>query len=189
MTSPSSSVLDFLAHPVSEMLMRENYLLWKAQVLPAVRGVQLMGYLDSKARRDQKPSRTWLTPPSWRKTNRYSAIYSIQWPAMWSFRSPCTQLRLRFGERSRGCLHPSLGQDSYTCAPSCQARARATQPCQLILPRCVVTQKRWRRQIRSLKMTMWSPTSSPGWTQSTTGSLRTNMSNRSDPISLSDLYS
>jgi hypothetical protein len=31
---------------VSEKLTRDNYMLWKAQVLPTVRGAQLMGYLD-----------------------------------------------------------------------------------------------------------------------------------------------
>jgi hypothetical protein len=31
---------------VTEKLTRENYLLWKAQVLPAIRGARLIGYLD-----------------------------------------------------------------------------------------------------------------------------------------------
>jgi hypothetical protein len=37
---------------VSEKLTRDNYLLWKAQVLPPIRGAQLEGMLDgsSKAR-------------------------------------------------------------------------------------------------------------------------------------------
>jgi hypothetical protein len=32
--------------PVSEKLTRDNYLLWKAQVLPPIRGAQLDGHLD-----------------------------------------------------------------------------------------------------------------------------------------------
>lgn len=32
--------------PVTEKLGKNNYLLWKAQVLPAVRGAQMFGYLD-----------------------------------------------------------------------------------------------------------------------------------------------
>lgn len=32
--------------PVEEKLGRNNFLLWKTQVLPAVRGAQMMGYLD-----------------------------------------------------------------------------------------------------------------------------------------------
>lgn len=35
-----------LSQVVSEKLTRENFLLWKAQILPAIRGAQLMGYLD-----------------------------------------------------------------------------------------------------------------------------------------------
>ncbi|KAK1692072.1 hypothetical protein QYE76_008769 [Lolium multiflorum] len=34
------------ASQVTEKLTRENYLLWKAQVLPAIRGARLFGYLD-----------------------------------------------------------------------------------------------------------------------------------------------
>lgn len=41
---------NILGHPVSEKLTRENYLLWKAQILPAVRGAQLMGYLDGSSK-------------------------------------------------------------------------------------------------------------------------------------------
>lgn len=42
----SSSVNSSLSHPISEKLTRDNFLLWKDQVLPAVCGAQLMGYLD-----------------------------------------------------------------------------------------------------------------------------------------------
>lgn len=49
MASSSSSTLSssaVLGHPVSEKLSRDNFLVWRAQVLPAVRGAQLTGYLD-----------------------------------------------------------------------------------------------------------------------------------------------
>ena len=47
MASSSTSVPAVqLGPPVSEKLTKENYLLWRAQFLPAIRGVQLMGYLD-----------------------------------------------------------------------------------------------------------------------------------------------
>ena len=32
--------------PVAEKLTRENFLLWRAQVLPAIRGAQLVGFLE-----------------------------------------------------------------------------------------------------------------------------------------------
>ena len=35
-----------LGSPVSEKLARDNFMLWKAQILPAIRGAQLMGILD-----------------------------------------------------------------------------------------------------------------------------------------------
>lgn len=36
--------------PPTEKLTRSNYLLWKAQVLPAIHGALLQGYLDGTAR-------------------------------------------------------------------------------------------------------------------------------------------
>ncbi|KAF0904762.1 hypothetical protein E2562_037002 [Oryza meyeriana var. granulata] len=49
MASSSSSTLAssaVLGHPISEKLSRDNFLVWRAQVLRAVRGAQLTGYLD-----------------------------------------------------------------------------------------------------------------------------------------------
>jgi hypothetical protein len=48
MASSSSSPLFVapLGHPVTEKLTRNNFPLWKAQVLPAIRGAQLEGFLD-----------------------------------------------------------------------------------------------------------------------------------------------
>ena len=50
MASSSSSGLaaSVLGHPITEKLAKNNYALWKLQVLPAVRGAQLTGYLDGK---------------------------------------------------------------------------------------------------------------------------------------------
>lgn len=44
--SSSSSSNSSLGQPISEKLTRENFLLWKAQVVPIVRGARLYGYLD-----------------------------------------------------------------------------------------------------------------------------------------------
>jgi hypothetical protein len=55
---------------VSEKLIRDNYMLWKAQVLPTVRGAQLMGYLDgtlevpSKTVEIEKSDKTKQTIPN-----------------------------------------------------------------------------------------------------------------------------
>ncbi|CAN6278793.1 unnamed protein product [Urochloa humidicola] len=47
MASSSSTVLPApLGHPVTEKLTRNNFPLWKAQVMPAIRGAQLEGFLD-----------------------------------------------------------------------------------------------------------------------------------------------
>ncbi|CAN6248679.1 unnamed protein product [Urochloa humidicola] len=48
MASSSSSSLTgpALGHPVTEKLSKNNYSLWKMQILPAVRAAQLAGYLE-----------------------------------------------------------------------------------------------------------------------------------------------
>lgn len=46
LSSSSSSSSSSLGQPVSEKLSQDNFLLWKAQVVPIVRGAQLFGYLD-----------------------------------------------------------------------------------------------------------------------------------------------
>jgi hypothetical protein len=43
--SNSSSPLS-LGQPIYEKLTCDNFILWKAQVVPIVRGAQLFGYLD-----------------------------------------------------------------------------------------------------------------------------------------------
>nr|CAE05450.3 OSJNBa0073E02.10 [Oryza sativa Japonica Group] len=81
MASSSSSTLSssaVLGHPVSEKLSRDNFLVWRAQVLPAVRGAQLTGYLDGtkevpspEITVEKKPIHSGL-----RMINKYSGIYS-----------------------------------------------------------------------------------------------------------------
>lgn len=48
-TSTTPAMGTQLNHVVSEKLAQGNFLLWKAQVLPAIRGAQLMGFLDGTA--------------------------------------------------------------------------------------------------------------------------------------------
>ncbi|WVZ83847.1 hypothetical protein U9M48_030944 [Paspalum notatum var. saurae] len=50
MASSSSSSSPSLGPPVTEKLTRENFLLWKAQVLPAIKGARLMGILDGSVK-------------------------------------------------------------------------------------------------------------------------------------------
>ena len=45
--SSSSSALLNLGAPPAEKLTKGNYLLWKAQVMPALRGVQVTDLLDN----------------------------------------------------------------------------------------------------------------------------------------------
>jgi hypothetical protein len=45
MASSSSAVIN-LGSPLSDKLTRENYPLWRSQVLPPIRGAQLVGLLD-----------------------------------------------------------------------------------------------------------------------------------------------
>jgi hypothetical protein len=46
--STSSTMLPALGPLVSEKLTRDNFLLWRAQFMPVLRGAQLMRYLDEK---------------------------------------------------------------------------------------------------------------------------------------------
>ena len=48
MASTSSAAPLPLGPPVTEKLTRDNFVLWKAQFLPAIRGAQLMGILEGK---------------------------------------------------------------------------------------------------------------------------------------------
>ena len=48
MSSMSSASANF-SIPVSEKLNRGNFLVWRAQVLPAVRGARLVGFLDGSS--------------------------------------------------------------------------------------------------------------------------------------------
>jgi hypothetical protein len=54
-SSTASSLAAALGAPPSDKLSRENHLLWKAQVLPALRGAQVMGLLDGS---DPAPEKT-----------------------------------------------------------------------------------------------------------------------------------
>lgn len=45
-SSSSSAAQAPLGASVSKKLTRENFLLWKAQIMPAIRGAQLTGILD-----------------------------------------------------------------------------------------------------------------------------------------------
>jgi hypothetical protein len=44
--SSSNSAPVSLNHQISEKLARGNYLLWRAQVLPKIKGAHLFGFLD-----------------------------------------------------------------------------------------------------------------------------------------------
>jgi hypothetical protein len=55
MASSSSISAPAQLGSISEKLTRDNYLLWKAQFLPAVRGAQLMGILEGS---DREPPKT-----------------------------------------------------------------------------------------------------------------------------------
>ena len=46
MTTPSPTTLTPIHHLITIKLTRENYLLWKAQIVPYLKGQHLYGYLD-----------------------------------------------------------------------------------------------------------------------------------------------
>ncbi|CAN6361109.1 unnamed protein product [Urochloa humidicola] len=50
MASTSAASLAPLGPQVTEKLTKENYVLWKAHVLPPIRGARLMGFLDGSVK-------------------------------------------------------------------------------------------------------------------------------------------
>jgi hypothetical protein len=54
MVSSSSSVLASLSITVSEKLTRDNYRLWRAQVLSAIRAAQLEGFIEGTEKELEK---------------------------------------------------------------------------------------------------------------------------------------
>jgi hypothetical protein len=48
-TIPSS-----FAIPITEKLHKSNYLLWQAQIMPAIRAAQLEGFLDGSVKKPSK---------------------------------------------------------------------------------------------------------------------------------------
>ena len=77
MAASSSSVSHTLNQQVSEKLTRENYVLWKAQVLPPIRGAMLAGYLDGPV---QAPEKTITTTTDGGSQEAVNPAYA-QWLA------------------------------------------------------------------------------------------------------------
>jgi hypothetical protein len=103
-SSPSS-----LDQPISEKLTRENFLLWKAHVIPTVRGAQLFGYLDGTV---VEPEKTDVaTHAAWVVQDQpvlgfINASREREWSsAMW----PLTPHLQWCGKNSLPCSRPSLG--------------------------------------------------------------------------------
>lgn len=46
--SSPATISTLLSHPVAEKLSRDNFSLWQAQVLPAIRSTQLLAVLEGK---------------------------------------------------------------------------------------------------------------------------------------------
>jgi len=48
-SSAGAALPSTFGHPVTEKLTKSNYTLWKLQVLPAIRGAQLVGFIDGSS--------------------------------------------------------------------------------------------------------------------------------------------
>jgi hypothetical protein len=53
-SSSTTTSLTPLGPKVTEKLTRDNYVLWKAQVLPPIRGARLIGFLDGSAKQPEE---------------------------------------------------------------------------------------------------------------------------------------
>ncbi|CAN6360802.1 unnamed protein product [Urochloa humidicola] len=86
MASSSSSSVGSLGPPISEKLTRDNFLLWKAQILPAIKGARLIGILDGSSKApattvtiEQSDKKSYPMRPmttGWCKTSNSSATSS-----------------------------------------------------------------------------------------------------------------
>lgn len=45
-SAAGAGLFSTIGHPVTEKLTKTNFSLWKMQVLPTIRGAQMMGYID-----------------------------------------------------------------------------------------------------------------------------------------------
>jgi hypothetical protein len=75
-SSSSTAISSTFAVPISEKLTKSNYLLWHAQVMPAIRAVELEGFLNG----DEKPPTKTLTTKDDKGNNvlQHNPAYS-QW--------------------------------------------------------------------------------------------------------------
>jgi hypothetical protein len=55
MVNMNTTTIPSFAIPITEKLHQSNYLLWQAQIMPAIRAAQLEGFLDDSIK---KPSKT-----------------------------------------------------------------------------------------------------------------------------------
>jgi len=81
-STPAAILSSPLGLPISEKLSKNNLQLWKLQVLPAIRGAQLLGYLDGSEvapdkeitvideNKKAKPP-ILSTPNGWRQISRF----------------------------------------------------------------------------------------------------------------------
>jgi len=53
-TSNGAALPSTFGHPVTEKLSRSNYALWKLQVLPTIRGAQLVDYITGASKAPSK---------------------------------------------------------------------------------------------------------------------------------------
>ena len=81
----SAGVALNLGSPPSEKLARGNFILWKTQVLPALRGAQVTGFLDNS---DTAPPKTVETT----QADKTTAMASNPLYAAWIAKDRCSHI-------------------------------------------------------------------------------------------------
>jgi hypothetical protein len=146
-SSSSGGGFNILSHQVHEKLTLDNFLIWKAQVVPAVRGTQLMEFLEgTKVKPDEfitidKPDKskervpnpactTWLTQDA----QLLSYLVSTMSKEVLAQVATC-DTSAKVWQRSRICFPHSFARASCICGQSWRARARGSCLLQHTLPR------------------------------------------------------
>jgi hypothetical protein len=148
MASSSSAVPASLSIPVSEKLTRDNYRLWCAQVLSAIRAAQLEGFIDDSEKASEKileveKDSKKLTVAT--QTMRSGAFVTSTFSRTWSRLSherywwvlPTIQPRQTCGRRSARRLPLSHVRMFFTLATNWLQPERVINPLRRTSPQCM----------------------------------------------------
>ena len=146
MASSSSTSSVSFSILVTEKLTLDNFLVWRVQILPAVRGARLfVCSMDLRQHRPQpfklksptnlqKEWRILLTSNGFRRINKCCHISSPPWPKRSWSKLPPSNMLLRSGRQLHRCFHLNRSRASCIYGLSSQLREKETARLQFFIP-------------------------------------------------------